>query len=73
MINIKRNRTNRFEYYIRQCDLCNKFFKSSTKKRSYCDKCKMKINKMKIKNSIKKRLENKLKRNNINVITRLHI
>ena len=30
----------RFEYYLRQCDMCDEFFHAQTKKSRLCDKCK---------------------------------
>ena len=67
MMNIPNKQTNKFPYYLRQCDRCDEFFKSPTKKRRLCKGCKIIVNNEKIEKSLKARgytikMEIKIKR-----------
>jgi len=55
MIHILEKTPNRFPYYLRQCDRCDEFFESPTKKRRLCERCKEIVNNEKVKKSLKAR------------------
>lgn len=55
MRGLKKDRTNKFDYYLRVCKKCGEVFKSPTKKCRLCEICKQASNISKINNSLKAR------------------
>lgn len=55
MRGLKQSKEHKFKFYLRQCRMCDEIFKATSKKRKYCDDCKITINYNKIISSLKAR------------------
>lgn len=55
MRGLKKDRVNKFKYYLRLCEDCDEFFQSQTKLRRLCPKCKTESNKSKAQKSLEAR------------------
>lgn len=52
MRGLKKDRVNKFKYYLRLCDKCGEFFESQTKLRRLCPNCKAESNREKVEKSL---------------------